>query len=71
MRLLSGSTVSQGKAALHLLWSMNSDISLPKAMHPEFGSMIKQKSDALGKELTPDEIIEDFQGKLSGGKSSV
>jgi 2-isopropylmalate synthase len=34
---------------------------LPKAMHPEFGSMIKQKSDTLGKELSPDEIMQTFK----------
>ena len=44
---------------------------LPKAMHPEFGEMIKQKSDIMGKELTPEEIMEVFNEKYLEAKGPV
>ena len=34
---------------------------LPKEMHPEFGEMIKHRSDEAGRELSPDEIMEVFR----------
>jgi 2-isopropylmalate synthase len=50
-----------GKGGVAFVMEHEFGYRLPKAMHPEFGSMIKQKSDALGKELSPDEIIEVFR----------
>ena len=44
---------------------------LPKAMHPEFGDMIKQKSDSSGKELSPEEIMEVFKEKYLEAKGPV
>lgn len=41
---------------------------LPKAMHGEFGDIIKEKSDTLGKELSPDEIFEAFREEYLGRK---
>lgn len=34
---------------------------LPKEMHPEFGMMIKQSCDALGREISTEEILDIFQ----------
>lgn len=50
-----------GKGGVAFVMEHEYGYRLPKAMHPEFGSMIKQKSDALGKELSPDEIMEVFR----------
>ncbi len=49
-----------GKGGVAFIMEHEFGYHLPKAMHPEFGGIIKQKSDALGKELSPDEIMEAF-----------
>ena len=36
-------------------------LTLPKEMHPEFGAMVKAKCDALGRELSRDELMQVFQ----------
>lgn len=50
-----------GKGGVAFIMEHEFGYRLPKAMHPEFGKMIKQKSDFLGKELSPDEIMEVFK----------
>jgi len=50
-----------GKGGVAFIMEHEFGYRLPKAMHPEFGGMIKQKSDSLGKELSPDEIMEVFR----------
>jgi 2-isopropylmalate synthase len=50
-----------GKGGVAFVMEHEFGYRLPKAMHPEFGSMIKQKSDTLGKELSPDEIMQTFK----------
>jgi len=41
----------------------NFDFDLPKAMHPEFGSVVQKETDRIGKELKPDRIYELFMGE--------
>ena len=50
-----------GKGGVAFIMEHEFGYHLPKAMNQEFGSMIKQKSDVLGKELTPEEILEAFR----------
>lgn len=49
-----------GKGGVAFVMEHEFGYHLPKAMHPEFGSIIKQKSDETGKELSPDEIMDCF-----------
>lgn len=39
---------------------------LPKAMHPEFGAVVKAACDKTGKELTPDDVLELFKKEYMG-----
>lgn len=50
-----------GKGGVAFVMEHEFGYHLPKAMHPEFGGIIKKKSDELGKELSPDEIMEVFR----------
>ncbi len=50
-----------GKGGVAFIMEHEFGYRLPKAMHPEFGSMIKKKSDALGEELTPNDIMQIFK----------
>ena len=34
---------------------------LPKAMHPEFGAVVQKETDRVGKEISPDDIMELFK----------
>ncbi len=49
-----------GKGGVAFVMEHEYGYNLPKAMHPEFGKIIKKKSDALGKELSPEEIMQEF-----------
>ncbi len=60
-----------GKGGVAFIMENEFGYQLPKAMHPEFGEMIKQKSDATGKELTPEEIMEVFTEKYLEAKGPV
>ena len=42
-------------------------IDLPKAMHPEFGAIVKDACDEAGRELQPKEIFDLFQQGIPGG----
>ncbi|NLX77132.1 MAG: 2-isopropylmalate synthase [Clostridiaceae bacterium] len=50
-----------GKGGVAFVMEHEFGYILPKAMHPEFGVIIKQKSDETGRELSPDEIMEVFR----------
>ncbi len=50
-----------GKGGVAFVMDQEYGYHLPKAMHPEFGGIIKEKSDATGRELTPEEIMNAFQ----------
>ena len=39
----------------------NFGYDLPKAMHPEFGALVKAECDKLGRELSPQELMEVFR----------
>jgi 2-isopropylmalate synthase len=49
-----------GKGGVAFIMENEFGYHLPKAMQPEFGSIIKQKSDETGKELTVNEIMDAF-----------
>lgn len=50
-----------GKGGVAFIMEHEFGYHLPKPMHPEFGRMIKQKSDASCKELSPEEIMDVFR----------
>ena len=50
-----------GKGGVAFIMEHEFGYILPKEMHPEFGVMIKQKSDETGRELSPDEIMDVFR----------
>ncbi len=49
-----------GKGGAAFIMQQNFDFELPKAMHPEFGSVVQKETDRVGKELKPDRIYELF-----------
>lgn len=49
-----------GKGGVAFIMENEFGYHLPKAMQPEFGSIIKQKSDETDKELTVNEIMDAF-----------
>ncbi len=50
-----------GKGGVAFIMEQEFGYQLPKAMHPEFGAIIKKQSDATGKELSGSEIFDTFQ----------
>ncbi len=50
-----------GKGGAAFIMLHNFGFDLPKAMHPEFGRIVQEESDRLGKELKPDRIFALFQ----------
>ena len=46
-----------GKGGAAFIMQQNFGYELPKAMHPEFGAMVKAACDEAGRELQPDEIF--------------
>ncbi|WP_234124609.1 2-isopropylmalate synthase [Clostridium hydrogenum] len=52
-----------GKGGTAYIMESDFGFILPKAMHPEFGKVIKAKSDELGIELTPKQIFEFFKSE--------
>ena len=49
-----------GKGGAAFIMQNNFGYELPKAMHPEFGALVKAECDKLGRELLPDELMEVF-----------
>jgi 2-isopropylmalate synthase len=49
-----------GKGGAAFIMQQNYDFELPKAMHPEFGSVVQRETDRVGKELKPARIYELF-----------
>ena len=49
-----------GKGGAAFIMQQNFDFDLPKAMHPEFGSVVQKETDRVGKELKPERIYELF-----------
>lgn len=60
-----------GKGGVAFVMEHEFGYHLPKAMHPEFGEIIKHKSDATGKELSPEEIMEVFRETYLEAKGPV
>ena len=60
-----------GKGGVAFVMEHEFGYHLPKAMHPEFGEMIKQKSDSLGKELSPEEIMDVFRVNYLEAKGPI
>jgi 2-isopropylmalate synthase len=52
-----------GKGGAAFIMQQNFDFELPKAMHPEFGSVVQKETDRVGKELKPDRIYELFMAE--------
>ncbi|MGI5878084.1 MAG: 2-isopropylmalate synthase [Christensenellales bacterium] len=50
-----------GKGGVAFVMEHDFGYHLPKAMHPEFGRVIQYKTDAAGRELSPDEVMEAFR----------
>ena len=50
-----------GKGGAAFVMRQNFGYDLPKAMHPEFGGLVKQACDSCGRELTPGEVFEIFK----------
>ncbi len=49
-----------GKAGAAFVMAERFGYLLPKAMHPEFGALVKAACDGAGRELTPDEVFAVF-----------
>ncbi len=49
-----------GKGGAAFIMQENFGYFLPKAMHPEFGAVVKKECDRTGKELSPQEIFDLF-----------
>ncbi len=52
-----------GKGGAAFIMQQNFGFELPKAMHPEFGAVVKTACDAAGCELKPDEIYNIFRNE--------
>lgn len=50
-----------GKGGAAFIMQNNFGYNLPKAMHPEFGTLVKAKCDELGREIEADELFQVFQ----------
>ena len=50
-----------GKGGAAYIMEHNYGYDLPKAMHPEFGAVVQKETDAVGKEIAPERILELFQ----------
>ena len=50
-----------GKGGAAYIMENDFGFMLPKAMHPEFGAFVQEKSDELGVELTPNQIFDIFK----------
>lgn len=49
-----------GKGGAAFIMQHSFGYNLPKSMHPEFGALVKTECENLGRELSPDEILEVF-----------
>ena len=49
-----------GKGGAAFIMQNNFGYELPKKMHPEFGSLVKAECDRIGRELSPNELMEVF-----------
>ena len=50
-----------GKGGAAFVMRQNFGYQLPKAMHPEFGALVKSVCDALGREISAGEVFDIFQ----------
>ena len=50
-----------GKGGAAFIMQNNFGYELPKAMHPEFGALVKAECDKLGRELSPQELMDVFR----------
>ncbi len=50
-----------GKGGAAFVMQQSFGYQLPKAMHPEFGRIVKQACDRLGREITPAEVFDLFR----------
>ena len=58
-----------GKGGAAFVLQQGFGFELPKAMHPEFGAMIKKACDKAGRELQPEEVYAVFRDNYIGVKS--
>ncbi|MPM77437.1 2-isopropylmalate synthase [bioreactor metagenome] len=52
-----------GKGGSAFIMQQNFGFELPKAMHPEFGTVVQKETDRVGKELQPQRIYELFKAE--------
>ena len=52
-----------GKGGAAFIMNHKFGFDMPKAMHPEFGSVVQRESDRVGKELKADRIMELFEAE--------
>jgi 2-isopropylmalate synthase len=57
-----------GKGGAAFIMESQFGFMLPKAMHEEFGKLVKDKSDATGTELTPDQMLDLFKNEYLNRK---
>ena len=50
-----------GKGGVAYILSSEYGLTMPKAMHPEFGSVVQKKTDQVGREIQPSEVYNCFQ----------
>ena len=50
-----------GKGGAAFIMQQNFGLTLPKAMHNEFGAMVKRTCDRLGREIEPNELLDVFK----------
>lgn len=60
-----------GKGGVAFIMEENFGYQLPKSMHPEFGTIIKKATDDIGRELTPEEIMNEFKKTYFDVKKTV
>ena len=58
-----------GKGGTAYIMESNFGFVLPKAMHEEFGNIVKDKTDKLGAELSPEHIYDIFKEEYLGRKN--
>ena len=58
-----------GKGGAAYIMEHNFGYDLPKAMHPEFGAIVQKETDNVGKEITPERILELFQQEYVEAKT--
>jgi 2-isopropylmalate synthase len=60
-----------GKGGVAYILEKNYGYQLPKAMHPEIGKLVQALTDEVGRELTPEEILDIFKKSYFNAKKHI